>query len=318
MIGRICIPGNLLLLGEYAVLESGGLGLTMAIKPHVVARISTAARFSLSGVTPAVTERWNRGCSNDTFVCRIAEALAQTVQTRAGVDLAALPMSLTIDSTAFFDAAGAKRGLGSSAAASVALVAAVVRQLRSINPAAADRIDPLQTAVSVHRAAQNGHGSGYDVAASLYGGVGLFRGGPQPSYTALGTQQLPRLFLRPGPAAVSTRAAIGRYQELKHNRPAVVRQFLESSNRALSAFADAHGWCEQRAALLEARSAAAALGDTINVPARPAVTDHRQIVAKCLGAGNELVALFVDPLADAAVLPQPPAFEVSPCTVEGL
>jgi mevalonate kinase len=37
---RASVPANLLLLGEYAVLEEGGLGLAVAVDPRV--RISAA------------------------------------------------------------------------------------------------------------------------------------------------------------------------------------------------------------------------------------------------------------------------------------
>lgn len=312
------MPGNILLLGEYAVLEPDGLGVAIAVAPYVVANAASSKRFALRGLTPFGYEDWHFGCSGGSFICNAANALAQTLRSRAGIALEQLQLSLTIDSRAFFDSAGNKRGFGSSAAAVVALVTAVVRDLTATHPRAAAGIDLLQTAVDVHRAVQGGHGSGYDVAASLRGGIGLFRGGRQPVFTALELHHQPRLFLIPGPAAVSTREAINRYRTLKQSSPATVNRFVDDSNRAVTAFVHSPDWQEQRTALIAARDASAALGRAAGVPADPSLADNAHRIAKCLGAGNELVALFMDPRAATSLLPDPPAREVRPCSAEGL
>ncbi|EIL95727.1 phosphomevalonate kinase, partial [Rhodanobacter thiooxydans] len=61
-----------------------------------------------------------------------------------------------------------KLGLGSSAALTVALASAI----RALDRRAAPSIDTL---LAAHRRAQGGHGSGLDVAASLAGGLLLYR-----------------------------------------------------------------------------------------------------------------------------------------------
>ena len=310
------IPGNLLLLGEYAVLEPGGLGLVMAVEPYVVASWTSAPHFCLTGVTPQASDRWHRGAAEETFIARAAAALYGSLKNQAGVELAALRVALELDSCDFFDSRGNKRGFGSSAAVVVALVTSVAHALSEADPAALERVDLLQTAVEVHRAAQDGRGSGYDIAASLHGGVGLFSGGAQPHFTPLNHSRWPQLFLRSGPAAVSTREAIVRYEELKQRAPARVSGFLDASNRAVEAFARATEWQSQRKALVRARDAATALGTAIAVPADPQQPDTPHSVAKCLGAGNELIGLFVDRSAEPALSPGAPAARVEPCAVE--
>lgn len=310
------IPGNLLLLGEYAVLEPGGLGIVMAVEPYVVASWASAPHFCLTGVTPQASDRWHPGAAEETFIARAAAALYGRLKNQAGVELNTLRVALELDSCDFFDSRGNKRGFGSSAAVVVALVTSVAHALSAADPAALERVDLLQTAVEVHRAAQGGRGSGYDIAASLHGGIGLFYGGPHPRFTPLNHSRLPQLFLRTGPAAVSTPEAIVRYEGLKRRAPALISRFVEASNRAVEAFARAPAWRSQRTALARARDAAAALGDAIGVPADPHQRDTPHSVAKCLGAGDELIGLFVDRSAEPALLPGAPAVRVQPCAVQ--
>src|SRR4030042_1902847 len=46
---RASVPANLLLLGEYAVLEEGGLGLAVAAEPRVRVRFERRPRAGLAG-----------------------------------------------------------------------------------------------------------------------------------------------------------------------------------------------------------------------------------------------------------------------------
>jgi phosphomevalonate kinase len=76
---------------------------------------------------------------------------------------------IELDSTAFYHQRSSKLGLGSSAALSVALFKAWY-QLKYPN----SELDPdrwLNNMIHLHRQLQHGHGSGVDIAASLYGGL---------------------------------------------------------------------------------------------------------------------------------------------------
>lgn len=332
----ISIPGNLLILGEYAVLEEGGLGLTMAIDPSVTAETVRADGFSLTGITPAETVHWHAETSGgatdgrpgerpsgepDSLLAAAARELGRLLVEHTGVQLSQLGVRITIDSREFFTAAGRKRGYGSSAAVVAALVVSVLARARELAPVALDTFDPLAAAVAAHRAAQGGRGSGYDVAASLHGGVGLFYGGRQPRYEPLGHDVAwPRTLLSAGMAAVGTSPAIKRYQALRRENPQFVRAFVEASNRAVRQFVDAESWPAQRDAILAARRWSIQLGDAVGVSAHPPFPDLRHAIAKCLGAGDELVGWFVDPAATdelAGLYGAAAAAEVTPAFPQG-
>lgn len=317
---RLRIPGNLLLLGEYAVLEEGGLGITMAIAPYVTAEVVEAEGFSLTGVTPVQTVRWRTDAGNseaDSFLAASVPALGRILEQQAGLSLPQLGVDIRIDSSEFFDAAGRKYGYGSSAAVVVALVVAVLARARDLAPAATDAVDALAAAVAVHRAAQGGRGSGYDVAASLYGGVGLFRGGREPSFEPHARETWPRTLLSAGPAAVGTGSAITRYQALGRENPGFIQTFVNASNDAARRFIKAESWPEQRDAVLEARRWSIRLGDAIEVPSRPPFADYPDMVPKCLGAGDELIGWFADAGMPGEGEPPRPAAEVTAAWPQG-
>ncbi len=107
-------------------------------------------------------------------------------------------VDMQLDTTAFFDhatAAGGKLGLGSSAALTVAFAAALTEY--AAEPAAAmDRARLLRQLLALHRDFQGGHGSGLDIATSLYGGLISFRADSRSSGAPKGPQvrqqQLPQ------------------------------------------------------------------------------------------------------------------------------
>ena len=55
---RLCryrVSANLLLCGEYAITEPGGLGVACALDRYLDCRIEPAEAFSYIGITPAAT-----------------------------------------------------------------------------------------------------------------------------------------------------------------------------------------------------------------------------------------------------------------------
>src|SRR5699024_5021058 len=78
------------------------------------------------------------------------------------------PSRVTLDTHAFFAEDGAKLGLGSSAALTVALTAAV-------NAAQGSDAPDLAAMIGMHRCMQDGRGSGLDIAAALTGGSLVYR-----------------------------------------------------------------------------------------------------------------------------------------------
>lgn len=142
----VVAPGKVFLVGEYAVLEQGAAVLA-AINRLAVAQfipgLDSASRVVAEAVRRATAE--------------IGEAAA------------ALPAGSVLVNTDDFRHGEQKIGFGSSAATAVASVGAV---FESAGVAVDDNRDRLfATAYAAHRAAQDGMGSGADVAVATYGGL---------------------------------------------------------------------------------------------------------------------------------------------------
>jgi phosphomevalonate kinase len=282
---RLSVPGNLLLLGEYAVLEEGGLGLAMAVERRVRLDSVPAGQLRIDGSWPGGAITWTRG---QPAASPLVAATVFTVEQWLGDRGIGMPEShITIDSADFFLPDGRKTGLGSSAAVTVALTCALLE--------AAGRRDAVRDgtacrlAVQGHRRAQGGAGSGYDAVCSFHGGLGLFRGGAEPAWEACDLSWRPAVKLFAGPAAVSTTEAVRRYAQWKARSPAAAREYLAESNRAVLSFVSAPTAADARQRLSECARLGMSLGRSIGVPADiaiPSGLDARW--CKAAGAGNEL------------------------------
>ncbi|MGB5510990.1 MAG: hypothetical protein WBM87_04695 [Woeseiaceae bacterium] len=160
-------PGKAVLCGEYAVLD-GAPAVCMALNRRARVTVSPCAgdwmRVSAPGYTAVegllrVTGgdiEWTQGASEFTLVdaaLRTPGALPERV------------VSIELDSDAFRDrASNEKIGIGSSAALTVALLAA----LRGTEDVFVDARD-------AHRQLQQGAGSGVDIATSVHGGLLEYR-----------------------------------------------------------------------------------------------------------------------------------------------
>lgn len=151
---RASAPGKLVLMGEYAVLHGHAA---------VVAAVGVRARCTRQG-GPLDVERDPGGLVDACL--RHAAAISGALDGRIVVD------------TAAFRSGADKFGLGSSAAACVALLRALLPHLQ---------LDELHAvAQRAHRDFQNGRGSGVDVCASVFGGFQRFaRVGDRVDVTAV-------------------------------------------------------------------------------------------------------------------------------------
>ncbi len=152
-------PGKVLLAGEYAVLE-GAEAVVLAVDRRVRASV-TDVEGPLSAFLSAVREQ---------------------IVTLVGADhpAAAAAARIAADSSALCAADGTKLGIGSSAAVTVAAVAAALAGGTRDAPAT-DLLTPSLDLGLVHRVAHRAHaaaqaglgarGSGADIAASVHGGV---------------------------------------------------------------------------------------------------------------------------------------------------
>ena len=166
---RTDAPGKVVLWGEYAVLD-GAPALTMAVEHR--ARVQIAAS----------EQNWHlraRGFQAEDAICELGELLngaalppvadivANVLRVRPEVDWPA-SAELSIDTRALH-VQNTKLGLGSSAAATVAVQAACA--------ALTGDLPDLEHALDAHRALQHGRGSGLDVATSALGGYVRFQAG---------------------------------------------------------------------------------------------------------------------------------------------
>ncbi len=280
---RLSVPGNLLLAGEYAVLEEGGLGVALAVEPRLTVTATPASRWSIEGRWGGTVETWSPDSGGNSFAGKIFSRALELVGT-------APPARLEVDSSAFFDASGRKLGFGSSAALSAGLMAVLARL--------ADKEPDPQAAVEAHRYAQGGRGSGYDVTTSWFGGYGLFVGGSRPRWERLETK-LPSLSVFAGPRAVRTTSSIALYRSWQTDHPDEAERWLRSSNAAVKTLAGASGndWFD---AAERCRQLGLKIGLRIGAEAdliRPAELAH-YVFIKALGAGNETgLAASVSPLS---------------------
>lgn len=166
-------PGKLFLIGEYAVLD-GAPALLTAVDRRVHVRVARApsGRWSLTAPNLGL-DRLDLGPHASR-----RPAFARDVETRLAVfdavredflntaDIEPTPVHITIDS-ADFARDGHKLGLGSSAAVAAALYAALAHYAG----VPLTRRTLATAAIRAHRHAQNGAGSGGDVASAVYGGL---------------------------------------------------------------------------------------------------------------------------------------------------
>lgn len=171
-------PGKMVITGEYAVLE-GAPALVLAVDREARVELEDIGSGGYEITAPGLgiraacgqldaTGRMSWPALGAAVVGQLAlvSAVLETLAT-GGVPK---PFRAHLDTRAFYAAADGneKLGLGSSAALTVALASAVC---------ALDRRDPptIDILIAAHRRAQDGRGSGLDIAASLSGGLLVYR-----------------------------------------------------------------------------------------------------------------------------------------------
>lgn len=170
----VSAPGKMVLTGEYAVLE-GAPAVVMAVNSRARVTLEPAAEgytvdapdIGIAGARAHLgdTLQWTGVRSGDSGRLRLVQHVLKELATRH----VPAPFHAHLDTSAFFSAPlGAKLGLGSSAALTVTLAAAVRVH---------DGLSTLDVAdlIAMHRRMQDNRGSGLDIATSLSGGVIAYR-----------------------------------------------------------------------------------------------------------------------------------------------
>lgn len=164
-------PGKIVVAGEYAVLE-GAPAIAMAVNRRAVARIAPGEGNAHSVAGPGYSTEIGRFDNAEGRITWIEGGAGYRVVEAVWRELGATPergMRLQLDTSAFSSPdTGEKLGLGSSAAITVALAAALAGL-------AAPGADVAGAAQRAHRCLQDGAGSGVDVAAALAGGLLEYR-----------------------------------------------------------------------------------------------------------------------------------------------
>ena len=297
---KIHIPGNLLLAGEYAVLEDQGLGLAVSIKKYVHISVEKNSSFEIISKMGSEILTWDlKKLKKNELLYSIIKQTAAYLNISESQLIKKTNLKIYADSGEFFQSDGSKTGLGSSAAVSAGISLALL--LKHIN----SPIDPLnikeavfKIALKAHRAAQGGMGSGYDIAASIYGGTGLFTGGETPHWSFLKNILQSDLLLIKTGIPVSTKHAILSYKKWKKSKPELFSRFLQTSNKLVKKLYIAEDFKKSLLILRSLRKTGIWIGNQLKFQAEP---DHlkniinplkKHFFCKTLGAGGELAVVI--------------------------
>lgn len=174
---RTRAPGKLVMAGEYAVLE-GAPAVVMALDRHARVELAASAddTFCVDAPDLGIHEvraqlqgrrlQWLEAAGGDREKLKLVTAVVEYL---AGTGILSIPLHMQLDTADFFGPGGrGKLGLGSSAALTVALTAAICTFNDGPVPDAAAML-------AMHRHMQGGRGSGLDIATSLHGGTLVYR-----------------------------------------------------------------------------------------------------------------------------------------------
>jgi phosphomevalonate kinase len=289
----LTVPGNLLLFGEYFVLEPGGLGLAIApnVRAHLRAEPIHEKRSGLIILEGRMDhhgpgESWFLDtCSTDPLDDSVPVLLHSVwkILKYPPIDQG---WRITLDTREFTYPDGRKRGLGSSAAAAVALTAALMNLSGHREGSNPQVVFPY--ALAAHRHFQGGRGSGYDIAASCFGGIGLFTGGPEPTWQSLDLPWLPTINTYAGMEQISTRGSIIGYQRWRSGHNSQLQAALEENNLHIRALGSALTWFQAKEHAETLASLGIEIGRHIGKPAEMPPPTRPHLFYKASGAGNEL------------------------------
>jgi phosphomevalonate kinase len=307
----VTVPGNLLVTGEYVIVEEGGMGLACAIAPRVLAWLESGPELRVEGRTGNGVREWREDGGGDAASSPLFDAVLPFLLDQKRIRHRG---RVVVDSTAFFGPDGRKLGFGSSAAVTLA-----VTSLLCAEPQTPERV-LLSLTLDAHRHFQGGRGSGYDVVTSLYGGVGVFTGGAVPSWTPADGWWLQDGVLVVNREHTSTPAAVSRHADWRSEHPKKWKRLRRKSQNATAALADAQTWQEAGDAFVDARDAGREIGAEIGVSACTERTFQtgalpERGMCKAVGAGSELALCLRDPKA-AHAAPEGGSGTVLPLIVE--
>lgn len=239
-------PGKLFLVGEYAVLE-GAPAILSAVNRRAHVKLAdaagdhwlfTARNLGLSRLkldTAGTAGRHHPAGSSDKL--RVFNAVRRQVNAYLPHELP--PLEVHID-TSDFARDSHKLGLGSSAAVAAALTTALLAHA-GVRPER-DLIEQL--AIQAHKNAQDGRGSGGDVATAVHGGTIRYTAGNRPTMLTW-PAGLTCVAVITGTGA-STTELVGRVHDYRDRAPDAYKTdmepLLDLANRAAQALDQAESF----------------------------------------------------------------------------
>jgi phosphomevalonate kinase len=229
-------PGKLFVLGEYAVLDGC---------PAVVAAIDRAVEVSLELGSTGTTLRVNSAVASAGFsttapLTQVGPLRFAHAAFRSAVytfpEIGRRNAVLTVASR-LEDRRHTKLGLGSSAAVTASVVAAVFAAAGQDLRTESCRDHLFTVALDAHRCVQGSLGSGADVAASVYGGLLLFR--PRdgiPQVTSIRLPSHARLLVAWTGEPASTPDLVQQYRSAQNGSAAQRAAFVQASRACVDDF----------------------------------------------------------------------------------
>jgi phosphomevalonate kinase len=305
----LSVPANLLLIGEYIITQDQGMGIWISPECRAYAHFSKSCA---NEQTLELQLNWENQIVKHIIPITIFEHTT-VPQIRAPSVLASCCFCLyeafkqagqtwrletgilCIDTNNFFYSDGRKKGFGSSAASTVLLVASLIALAgRNLSLITRKKIakNIFTIALAAHRHYQSGKGSGYDVAACLYGGCGVFIGGVTPICQRIHQAPQFSFSLVTGNDARSTGDSINLFQIWLTNNKEIFSIYRARCKELVQNW---YSECSKvipdlgilRSILCMARDLGIALGAEIGVAAQ------MNAGIKALGAGNE-IGLCID------------------------
>ena len=183
---HVSVPGKLILIGEYAVLE-GADALVASVNRYVNIDISGSGSdiceisSNLTSIPLKFTIDSNGNCipkQSQSAELLLTMNFALKILSKACSQIIDLgfpisPFLIRIDTSQFYSGTN-KLGLGSSSALTIALLVSIVNHLGIEKEIFAKKYDIFHLACDIHFKAQGNKGSGIDIAAGVFGGINVY------------------------------------------------------------------------------------------------------------------------------------------------
>ncbi|QFP41686.1 phosphomevalonate kinase [Borrelia miyamotoi] len=281
------VPGNLLLMGEYSILEENGLGLSIAIKERAYFSFRKNDTWRFFAKKTKI-DNFTLIENNKDFIFKIFKYLKQ----KYFANIEDFPFDVYVDTSNFFLNSGVKKGFGSSAVVAVGLVCGIFFVLTNNSYFIKNKI--FMCCIEAYRYAQGGMGSGYDIATSLFGGIIRFKGGNFPMYELLEQMCFSDFYLMQGPKSVKTTSSIVKYCENK----ASLMSFMRDTNIIMEKIvlnasrSSAYLFSSLKSAKDIGLEIGKRIGISADLPLDISYLEKECALIKALGAGNETFLVY--------------------------